>query len=164
MPKNKSLDASWEADFLIANAKSFQCVVTELEEHGSKSPPSDELLFSGVFLASPILLLLAIELALKAWLCQEQKRDPDRTHDLLVLFGSLEQETKELLGEGMPSFEPLRKILRTHRNAHTHRRYIHEKPRGEFHTGALKRALTVIINAYEKGWGDSASSSRPSPN
>ena len=37
MPKNKSLDANWEADFLIANAKSFQRVVTGRGGRGGRS-------------------------------------------------------------------------------------------------------------------------------
>lgn len=172
MPENKDRGASWDTDSMIWNAKSLQRVVKELDHNGAKSPQSDLFLFSGVFLASPILLSLAIEIALKAWQCQERKGTPDRTHDLLKLFDSLEPSSKKLLEdgmrsvepftiedlieEGMRSFEPLRKNLRSHKDAHEHWRYIYEKHGGIFQTATLNRALTVIIDAYDKRWGDSA--------
>ena len=47
--------------------------------------------------SSPILLSLAIEIALKAWWCREHKETPVRIHDLLELFNSLELNTRETL-------------------------------------------------------------------
>ena len=76
MPNNKSRDANWDTDLMISNAKSLQRVVKELERNGFKAPQADPLLFSGVFLASPILLTFAIEIALKVWLFREQKKAP----------------------------------------------------------------------------------------
>ena len=125
----------------MSNAKSLRCVVTELDRNGSKSPQADPLLFSGVFLASPILWSFAIKIELKAWQCREQKKAPDPTHDLLKLFESLEPETRELLEErmravepysieplleGMRSFEPLRKVLSSHKDTFKEWRYIYE--------------------------------------
>ena len=173
MPKNKkSRDANWDTDFMMSNAKSLQRVVKELERNGSISPQSDQLLFSGVFLAVPILLTFAIEIALKAWLFREQKKAPDRTHDLLKLFDSLDPSTQEVLEErmrsvepytiehlfeeGRPSYKPLRKLLSSHNNTFIDWRYIHEYAGGVAQTASLDRALTVIIDAYYKRWGDSA--------
>ena len=96
------------------------------------------------------------EIALKAWQCRERKGEPDHSHDLLELFDRLEPGTRELLKAEVPSFEPLLKTLCSHRDAHTLWRYIHEDPGGVFHTASLNRALTVIIDAYDKRWGDSA--------
>ena len=170
MPENRNRDANWDTDFMISNAKSFQRVVQELDRNGSKSPQSDPLLFSGVVLANPILLSLAIEIALKAWQCREQKRAPDHTHDLLKLFDSLEPDTREFLEErmrevepysiepfleGMRSFEPLRKVLSCHKETFKEWRYINEYGGGVVQTASLDRALSVIMDAYDEQWGDS---------
>ena len=171
MPDNKNRDASWDTDFMISNAKSLQRVVKELEKNdASKSPQADPLLFSGVFLASPILLLLAIELALKAWQCKERQGKHDHIHDLLKLFDSLKPETRELLEErmraiepysiehrleGMRSWEPLRKVLSSHKDVFKEWRYINEYGGGVVQTASLDRALSVIIDTYDKRWGDS---------
>ena len=179
----------WDADAMIRNAKALQRVVKELEKNKSKPFPSDErgnrdrgtqdrLLFMGKLLAVPNLLSLATEIALKAWLCWEQKA-PERTHDLLKLFQSLEQNTQERLEAGMrkvsphsvwagqpgmqnlgpleqemfaAKMHPLRDILRSHSDANVRWRYIHEETSAQFETAEIDRALTVIIDAYEKMW------------
>ena len=168
MPANHHPDANGDPDFMMENARSLQRVVKLLDQYGSPFPQSDPLLFSGVFLASPILLSFAIEIALKAWQCREQKREPDRTHDLLELFGSLEQETKERLEEGMRavepysrepplegrrSFEPLHMVLSSHKDVFIKWRYMNEYGGRVVQTASLDRALTVIIDAYDKRWG-----------
>ena len=179
--------AIWDVDSMIENAKALQRVVKELEKN--KSFPSDErgnrdrgtqdrLLFMGKLLAVPNLLSLATEIALKAWLCWEQKA-PERTHDLLKLFQSLEQNTQEMLEAkmrkvsphsvwaGQPRMQnlgpleqamfaakmhPLRDILRSHSDANMRWRYIYEEPEAKFETAEIDRALTVIIDAYEAKW------------
>ena len=171
MPKNKDRDVTWDTDFMISNARSLQRVVKELERNGSISPQSDQIFFSGVFLASPILSTFAIEIALKAWQCREQKKASPRTHDLFKLFSGLASSTQEMLEEGMrsvepytiehlfeeerQSWEPLRRLLSSHKNTFIDWRYIHEGGRGVVQAASLDRALTVIIDAYDKRWGDS---------
>lgn len=44
---------------------------------------------------------------------------------------------------------PLRDVLCSHRDAHTHWRFIHEDPSGVFETAEINRALIVIIDAYD---------------
>ena len=139
----------------------------------------DQLLFLGKFLAVPNLLSLATEIALKAWQCRERQKAPDHIHNLLELFESLEQNTQEMLEArmrkvspysvwaGQPGMQnlgpfeqemfaakrhPLRDILRSHSDAYEHWRYLYEKSWAEFETGEIDRALTVIIDAYEKRW------------
>ena len=56
MPENKNRDANWDTNFVMSNAKSLRCVVTELDRNGSKSPQADQLLFSGVILAESNLI------------------------------------------------------------------------------------------------------------
>ena len=172
MPKNNKHDANGDTDFMISNARSLPRVVKELDRNESKSPHLDQLLFSGVFLASPILLTFAMEIALKAWLFREQKKAPDRTHDLLALFDGLDPSTQELLEErmrsaephtiehlvkeGRQSYEPLHRLLSSHKNTFIDWRYIHQYEGGVVQTALLDRALTVIIDAYYKRWSDSA--------
>ena len=166
MPDNKNGKAISSADRMIWNAKSLQSVVKKLEWDESESPQSDPLLFSGTGLAEAILLSLATELALKALLCLERKKAPPKIHDLLELFNKLEPDTQELLREEMPGwpeilertpfeYGSLPELLDHHRYAHTHWRFIHEIGWGVLRTGELNQALTVIINAYNKRWGDS---------
>ena len=182
---------SWDADSMIKNAKALQRVVKELEKNKPKPSPSDgwgkwdrgtedELLFRGKFLAVPNLLSLATELALKAWQCREQQKAPERTHDLLKLFHSLEQDTQEMLEARMrkvspdsvwaeqpgmqnlspleqemlgAKMHPLRDVLRSHSDVNIRWRYIHEETYGaQFETAKIDRALTVIIDAYEEVW------------
>ena len=181
----------WDADAMIKNAKALQRVVKELEKNKPKPSLSDgwgkwdrgtedQLLFRGRFLAVPNLLSLATELALKAWQCREQQKAPERTHDLLKLFHSLEQDTQEMLEARMrkvspdslwadalsmqnlspleqellgAKMHPLRDVLHSHSDVNIRWRYIHEETYGaQFETGEMDLALTVLIDAYEKRW------------
>lgn len=151
--------------WMIRNAESLQRAVKHLDEPSLDSLEGDPDLFSGRVLAAPILLTLAIELALKAWLYQEQRKDPPRGHDLLELFHQLKPGTQEALQAQMPGWTDLwfarespyphgslLEILWQERKAHTHWRYIHEKPSASCQTGLLHQALTVIISTYHKRW------------
>lgn len=177
MAENKNEVENWDADSMIWNAKSLQRVAKELERKESESPQQDSFLFMGKALASPILLSLATEIALKAWQCRERKGKPEKTHDLLRLFEGLESRTQERLEVRMRKLSPhsiwaedprmknldanlqdmlkarrhpLRYVLCSHRDAHTHWRFIHENPNGMFETAEIDRALTVITDAYIK--------------
>ena len=96
--------ASWDTNHMIWNARSLQRVVNTLERNPSASPQSDLLLFNGKGLAQAILLSLATEIALKALLCLERKKDPPRIHDLLKLFEQLEPDTQKVLRAEMPGW------------------------------------------------------------
>ncbi len=139
----------------------------------------DQLLFLGRLLAVPNLLSLATEIALKAWQCRERQKAPKKIHNLLELFESLEQDTQEMLEArmrkvspdsvwaGQPGMQnlgpfeqeifaakmhPLRDDLHSHSDAYEHWRYLYERPSAHFETAKIDRALTVIIDAYEKRW------------
>ena len=165
---------------MINSARSLQRVANELEKNGPEPELSDQQLFEGIFLAGPILLSLATEIALKAWQCSERQEPPDRTHDLLKLFESLKQDTQEMLEAMMrkvspfsvcardrrmqrlsPDLQdmfaarmhPLRDILSEHSDANVRWRFLYEQPWDKFETGEIDRALTVIIDAYdERRW------------
>ncbi len=137
------------------------------------------LLLNGMFLAIPNLLSLATEIALKAWQCRERQKDPDHIHNLLELFESLEQDTQEMLEArmqkqspcpvwaGQPRMQnlspleqemlgakmhPLRDVLRSHSDVYKRWRYLHEETSAQCELPEIDRALTVIIDAYEKRW------------
>ena len=175
MSENKNEVEKWDADSMILNAESLRRVAKELERKVSESLKQDSLLFTGIALARPILFSLATEIALKAWQCRERKGTPEKIHDLLKLFEGLESSTQEMLEARMrklsphsvwaedPSMRnldadlqymmgasrhPLRNVLCSHKDAHTHWRFIHEDPRGMFESAEIDRALTVIIDAY----------------
>ena len=167
---------------MIRNAESLQRVAKHLQQDSFESSASDPLLFGGKVLARPILLTLAVEIALKALLCQEQKKEPPHTHDLLELFNALEPTTRKTLEAQMPGWTmypvgfpegapyphgSLPEVLWSCRipdksrrtgyiDAHTYWRYIHEKHWGKCRTGELDQALTVIISSYYKTWPNSA--------
>ena len=170
----------WDAHSMIKSARSLQRVANELGENAHETESSDKGLFQGKFLACPILLSLATEIALKAWQCSERQAPPDRTHDLLKLFESLKQETQEMLEArmrkvsrwstnaermGMRELDrdiqdmflarthPLRDVLSDHSDANIRWRFLYERQMETFETGEIDNALTVIIEAYnERRW------------
>ena len=184
MNDQQKLYVRWYANSMIENAKSLQQVSKELDKNISGFDEADNFLFRGKLLSVPILLSLATEIALKAWVYQEQKKAPARIHDLLKLFDRLEPGTRELLEARMrkvsphsiwaeqpgmqnlhphlqemlaAKMEPLRDVLDSHKNMYTDLRYVYEKQGPlAIHTGELDLALTVIIDAYDDKWGASA--------
>ncbi len=163
MPDKKNHKAHWDPYWVIEDAKALQRVVEELRGKGSKSVEADPLLFQGKFLAAPILLSLALEIALKAWQRRERQGAPARSHDLLQLFEGLEEATQIRLQAQMPPLldpwlgwpirEGLRELLGSHRDAFIKWRYPYEGDEEgsifkTFETAAVHQALTVLIDAY----------------
>ena len=59
-------------------------------------PSTNVALFQGQFIAAPVLLAFAMELALKAWWARENKNsDIPKTHDLLKLLDKLNEGTRD---------------------------------------------------------------------
>lgn len=179
MPKEKNIRSACDPEMMIDNAKALRRAAKELEQHKSKTDHTDTSLFLGVLLAVPDLLLLATEIALKAWLCRERGFAPEPTHNLLKLFQSLNKETQEFMETKMrklshystysedPRFKnqspevqemfgakmnPLRDILSSHADLYTKWRYAHEGLSASFETSEIDHALTVLIDTYEKRW------------
>ena len=165
------------------NARSLQRVVQDTQRGSKQSLESDQLLFKGQLLAGAILLSLAAEIALKALLCWENNKAPARTHDLLKLYLSLSENTRELLEARMrrvspysiwadqpgmrnlnsdvqelfhAKMHPLRDVLCSHRDSHTRYRYLYENHQGVFEIGEIYHALNVIIDVYYKRRRNSA--------
>ena len=169
MPDKKNHQAHWDPYWVIEDAKALQRVVKALHDEDSQSVESDFLLFQGKFLAEPILLSLALEIALKAWQRRERQAAPDRSHDLLQLFEGLEEATQKRLQAKMPAMvdplfketlrEGLRELLCSHRDAFIKWRYSYEgDDEGSifktFDTGAVHQALTVLTTAYHERVSD----------
>ena len=179
MPKQKNKQRGCNPDWMIDNAKALRRAAKELEPHGFNSDHTDNLLFQGVFLAVPDLLLLATEIALKAWHCKERNYAAKPTHDLLKLFQSLDNDTQEFMEAKMrklshysrysedprmkhqspdvqemfgAKMNPLRDILASHADLYTLWRYSHEGLNANFETSEIHHALTVLIDSYEKKW------------
>ena len=163
MSDNKTANLGLNLYRMISNAKSLQEIANHLDADMELQPGS--FLFDGKFLAAPILMALATEIALKALKYQEQREPPKRTHDLLKLFEDLSEDTQTRLEEGLPSrldpislrlgvqnFRPagagMRKVLEYHRHSFERWRYLHEIENEEYYLPALDEALTVIIETY----------------
>ena len=163
MSDNKNEERSWNADNMIWIAASLQCLVKELVQDDNLSK-SDSLSFQGKFVAMPVLLALATEIALKAWQCRERQEKPDHDHDLLRLFEGLREDTQAwleaklpeipdpLLGSEFPPIHPgIRVTLSSNRNLFEKWRYLYESRGGKrAETGLLNEALTVLIDAYDE--------------
>ena len=158
MPDKKNRQANWEPYWVIEDARALQRVA---KEKGSEDP----LLSRGMYLAEPILLSLAIEMALKAWQRRERQGTPDRSHDLSQLFEGLKKNKKKRLEAKMPPLldpwtrwpirEGLRELLCSHRDAFIKWRYSYEADEEgslfkTFETSAIHQALTVLIDAYHE--------------
>lgn len=150
---------------MIWTAKGLQRVAQRMEEE-----PSDSLANWGAFLATPVLLALATEIALKALKCQEQSGPPQRSHDLLELFDDLGAATRKRLETKMPrTADPLleltnrfsrwptvspgiKETLCYHREAFGDWRYPYENPEAEdtFYTPGFNKARKAIIEVYDE--------------
>lgn len=153
---------------MIRSARSLRAVARELlpdsAPAGGIAPSApDELLFAGRFLAGPVLLALAAEIALNAWQYRERAGSHDYGHDLLKLFDALSAEARDVLEACFPMdvippdwrvFDPvptgMRRTLEMHRHTFVHWRYAHENPEDRVWLSALDAALTAILEAYER--------------
>ena len=90
----------FDTDFMIDNAAGLQSVAVMVHREGKAvSDGHDPIDFIGRYQAAPILWALGIEIALKAWVCQNSKGNRPKGHDLLELFDELDGETQHLLEE-----------------------------------------------------------------
>ena len=151
---------------MISHAISLQKTANHL--HESMDISTDRDLFHGKLISSSILMALSIEIGLKALQLQEGKEQPERDHNLLKLFQSLDKDTQNRLKEivqpmldtislrlgvedycpGMAGFE---KIIEYHQSLFTGWRYLYEKPGyHDCYLPALNRTLTAIVEVYEE--------------
>ena len=141
-------------------ARGLQELVKSFENGVDRS--SNVALFEGQFIAGPILLAFAMELALKAWWAKENKdNDIPKTHDLLKLFDGLNEETRTRLESahpeiphpyrGFPPFRPgLRSMLDSNSAAFVEWRYLHELSSASFPSGEFSEALSSVIREFDR--------------
>jgi len=125
-------------------------------------PSSNAAFFEGQFIARPVLLTFAMELALKAWWAKENKdSDIPKTHDLLKLFDGLNEDTRTRLESAHPEipnpyrgFRPirpgLRSMLASNSAAFVEWRYLHEHSSARFPDGELNEALSSVIGEFAR--------------
>ena len=112
----------------------------------------------GTFIAIPILLSLAAEIALKAWQRRERNGPPDPTHDLLKLFDGLGENARRRLEDEMPEvpgplpefpiYPGIRNALRQNKKVFVEWRYSYEHDSLTAETEVLKVALKALVEAY----------------
>ena len=146
---------------MMRQARALGRVAEHLDDDGKVSDPWDSQLQEGKFVAEPVLLALATEIALKAWQCHERNGPPDQTHDLLKLFLGLREDARRRLSEKMPEYpSPLpgfppaypgiQTALSDCRHMFVEWRYSHERRHMRADTGILKTALNAIIETYDE--------------
>lgn len=158
--KEKKPEIFWHPEWMLHEAARLGQVVERLDapEEGradryDRSP-----------IAVPVLLALAIELALKALQWSERDgRQPAHTHDLLVLFKGLKKDTREQIEANMPEVPgilpelPRRPGVRTAfsraRKVFIDWRYPYEHPGLIVETADLKIALKAILDVPSTSCG-----------
>jgi len=128
-------------------------------------PSSNAALFEGQFIARPVLLTFAMELALKAWWAKENMgSEVPKTHDLLKLFDGLNEDTRTRLEIAHPEiphpyrgFSPIRVSLRSmldsSSDAFVEWRYLHELSSARFPIGEFNEALSSVIGEFDRTAG-----------
>ncbi len=145
---------------MMYSARALQTLVRTFGE--GVDPSSNASLFQGQFIAGPVLLALAMELALKAWWAKENKvSEIPKTHDLLRLFDGLSEDTRTGLESahpevphpirGFPPVRPgLRSMLASNSAVFVEWRYLHELRRAGFPHGEFNEALSSVIREFDR--------------
>ncbi|UXS35067.1 hypothetical protein FY152_23600 [Agrobacterium tumefaciens] len=111
----------------------------------------------------PMLLGLAMELALKAWFVFDFD-DPkhSKSHDLSKLFGQLKSESQEKLDQefkrSVAPYHPnifyadygIQHVLYKHKDAFVDWRYIHEPKSTTFEHGTFQATLEMVLSEFDK--------------
>jgi hypothetical protein len=111
----------------------------------------------------PMLLALAMELALKAWFVfDHDKSKTPKSHDLLKLFEQLKPASQERLDaefkRSVVPYHPgfcvdysIRHILHQHKDAFVDWRYLHEAKKSTmFDQSAFEATLEMVLGEFEK--------------
>ena len=115
----------------------------------------------GGFGIDPMLLALAMELALKAWITADQDAKPIRVHNLSKLFNMLKPEQREKIENDLriscPWYRPCpldpmgvdaARILDAHADAFVEWRYMHEMTRGSFSHSDMESVLASVLKLF----------------
>ena len=157
----KATTKIWDPYQMMSRAKALRRLAEHLDDDGTVPNQWDGRLQEGRFVAVPVLLALATEIALKAWKCHERNGRPEQTHDLLELFLGLGKDAQRRLSEKMPEYPSpvpglppaypgIQTALSNCRNIFVEWRYSHEHRHLRAETGVLKTALNAIIEVYDE--------------
>ena len=153
--QRKKPEIFWPPAWMLLEAAKLGQVVEYLD-----APKEGRTIgFDRSSIAVPVLLSLAIELALKALQWNERDgRRPAHTHDLLTLFKGLKKDTRERIEANMPEVPgiipelPHRPGIRTAlfraRTVFIDWRYPYEHPGLIVETPALKTALKAVLDVH----------------
>lgn len=139
-------------DLMMRRANALRHFVAKLEDERAEGPWDE-----GRFLAGPLLLALATEIALKAWQRRERGAKPDHGHDLLKLFRALSADTRERISARMvyPVMPytvgvavGIEAALAQNRSLFVDWRYGYEHTGVVAETGHLRMALDAIVEEY----------------
>ena len=124
------------------------------------NPNSVAVELAGCFFSAILLRAFAAEVALKGLYCQETGKDPDRSHDLSVLFNQLKPGTRHSLDRRFqrrrrvaPHYDgrtnTIGEVFSDHKGDFVHWRYIFEK-QGNSHVEVLdlEPAVEAIVEEY----------------
>jgi hypothetical protein len=142
------------ADALMARVKSARKGIL-----GDTDGPN----LAGEIGIDPMLLSLAMELALKAWITFDQGPKTIREHNLAKLFGMLKPDQRERIESEFQTAFPWRSlahinprgadvasILDHHADAFVKWRYVHEMERGSFCASDMEYALESVLKLFRK--------------
>ena len=153
--RKKGTEISWHPEWMLHEAARLGQVADRLDAPDEGRGVG----FDRSSIAGPVLLALAVELALKALQWNERDgRQPDRTHDLLALFKDLKKDTRERIEANMPEVPgilpdlPRRPGIRTAlcraKNVFVNWRYPYEHRGLMVETADLKTALKAILDVH----------------
>lgn len=112
----------------------------------------------------PMLLALAMELALKAWIVFDHDDESViKSHNLTNLFGRLTPESQQILDaqfkETVAPYHPswlhidygIEDLLYQHQDAFVDWRYLHERKKSlNFDQGAFEATLEMVLREFDK--------------
>lgn len=139
---------------LRRTADDLQTLLNQLTKAGSPDPAdkSQAARLFGYLLSTVILRSLATELMLKVLSVKVsgKYRKDSKGHDLLVLFGDLDNDTRTLISNRSRShgIAPLDQILDNHRGDFIEARYIMESSAWHVDMLDLDKALTILTEVY----------------
>ena len=152
--------SSEKLDSMMAQAISLRVVANDLQNglnqmaRGDNLSTADKTQLSrvgGYFFGAVILRAFATELTLKA-ISLKQTGQYKKTHDLLLLFEDLEDDTKKIIAEVADNrgIAPLEQILSKHKDDFVEWRYVAEGGTHSVTLLDLDKALEVLMAVYRQ--------------
>ncbi|SNR34210.1 hypothetical protein [Puniceibacterium sediminis] len=151
-----------ELTIAIKMANTADALVARVREarKGPFTTPSNARLFADIGI-DPMLLALAMELALKAWITLDQGSKIIREHNLSKLFDMLQPEQQEKIESDFriacpwynqsylnPLGKDVASILDHHADAFVKWRYMHEMTHGSFSSSDMENVIESVLRLF----------------